>query len=114
MVLHACLTPEQWQENMEHMNDPNNNCVISNRNTSGDKWSFDMSCKTQRGMSMSGHFEALITDDEHAHGLAHMKADGVGPNGQTITSELTFDSHRLGADCGDVQPGSPKIIISSN
>jgi Protein of unknown function (DUF3617) len=112
-VMQSCLTPQEWQESMEHMNDPNRSCVISNRKISDGKWSFDMSCTTQRGMTMSGHFEALITDDEHAHGSAHMKADGVGPNGQTFTSEMTFDSHRLSADCGDIQPGSPKIISNS-
>jgi hypothetical protein len=113
-VTQGCLTPEEWQKEMEHMNDPKGNCEISNRTIDGGKWSFDVSCTSGRGMTMTGHFDFVVADDEHATGTAHMKSDTVGPNGQTITSDMTFASHRLGADCGDVKPGSAKVISSSN
>lgn len=110
MVLHSCLTADEWQKDMERMNDPGKSCKTSNRNNTGNVWSFDLACNGDSGMTMTGHFEFVVADDEHASGKAHMQGSNMGPSGQTITSDITFDSHRLGADCGDIKPGSPKII----
>jgi Protein of unknown function (DUF3617) len=111
MVSQGCLTPAEWQKSMEHMNQPSNaECQYANQQSSGGKYSFDISCKTQRGQTMKGHFEMLIDDTEHSHGSYHMTSDQPGQNGQPFTVDATIETHYLGTDCGDVQPGSGKVI----
>jgi len=61
-------------------------------------------------MVMNGHWEIHFVDDEHSHGSGHMASDSPGPNGQPFAMDMTIDSHFLGADCGDVKPGTPKVI----
>lgn len=109
-VTHGCLTPAEWQKDMERMNKPNNaDCDFSNQEASSSKYSFDISCKT-RGGTMNGHLEMLIDDSGHSHGSYHMSSDQTGPNGQTFSMDATIETHYLGADCGDVQPGSAQVI----
>jgi hypothetical protein len=111
VVTQSCLTPDQWQKDMERMNNPrDSDCTITNRQQDPKKLSFDISCKSQHGMTTSGHVEMNFVDDEHGHGMSHMKADNVGQNAQSITMDVTFETHRMGADCGDVQPGTPKVM----
>ncbi|MGC2547687.1 MAG: DUF3617 domain-containing protein [Silvibacterium sp.] len=110
-VSQGCLTPAEWQKDMEQMNQPNNaECEYSNRQAGSGKNSFDVSCKTQRGGTMKGHLEMLVVDDEHSHGSYQMASDQAGPNGQTFSMDATIDTHFVGADCGDIQPGAAKII----
>lgn len=110
-VSHGCLTPAEWQQGMEKMNQPGSaECEYSNQQAGSGKYSFDVSCKTQRGMTLKGHLEMLIVDDEHSHGSYHMTSDGPGPGGQPFSMDATIETHYLAADCGDVQPGAARII----
>lgn len=110
-VSRACLTPAQWQKDMEEMNKPrSSDCDMKKREVSPTKYSLDMSCKTEQGMTMTGHWEMNVVDSEHAHGSGHMASDQPGPNGQTFAANMTLDSKYLGADCGDVKPGSPQMV----
>lgn len=110
-VTHGCMTPDEWQKSIEQMNEPKNaDCTYANRQSGSGKYAFDLSCKSENGMTMNGHFEMLIDDTEHAHGSFQMKSDQAGPNGQAFSMHGTLKSKFLGADCGDVQPGTPKVI----
>jgi hypothetical protein len=111
IVSQGCLTPSEWQKEMEQMNKPNNSdCEFTNRQYGAGKYSFDVSCKTQRGATMAGHLEMLIDDREHSHGSYHMTSDQAGSNGQPFSMDATIETHFVSADCGDVQPGAAKII----
>jgi hypothetical protein len=110
VVSQSCLTPAQWQKDMEQMNDPRNkDCTIAKREIDTRKYSFDVTCRSEHSAT-SGHWDIQFVDDEHTHGSGHMKADMTGPNPQNITIDMMIDAHYAGAACGDVQPGSPKII----
>lgn len=110
-VTQSCLTPEQWKKSLDEMNKPQNtNCQVDKHEVSNTKFSFDLSCKTERGMTMTGHWEMDVVDDEHAHGSGEMSSDQPGPNGQSFSATTTVDSHYLGASCGDVKPGEPKVM----
>jgi Protein of unknown function (DUF3617) len=110
-VTQSCLTPEEWKKSLEGMNKPQNSeCSVDKRVLTDKKFSFDLSCKTERGMTMTGHWEMNVVDDEHARGSGHMAADQPGPNGQNFSATTTIDSHYLSASCGDVKPGEPKEV----
>lgn len=112
-VAQTCLTSEQWQKDFEQLHKPqNSDCTITKREADTHNFSFDISCKSQRGMEMNGHWEIHFVDEEHSHGSGHMTSDSPGPNGQPFAMDMTIDSHYLSADCGDVKPGTPKVITS--
>lgn len=110
-VSQGCLTPEEWQKSMQSMNQPpNSDCTITHREMQARKFAFDISCKSEHGGTMTGHWEMQATDEEHSHGSGHLTNDATGPNGQHFTMDMTIDSHYLSANCGDVKPGDAKII----
>jgi hypothetical protein len=109
-VTQSCMTKEEWAKSIEKMNNSNETkCTYTNRNFTSSKFSFDMSCASERGGVFTGHFEMLVDDDEHTHGSAHMKSEG-GPNGNPLTIDTTLSTRYLSADCGDVKPGEGKTI----
>jgi hypothetical protein len=110
-VAQTCLTPDQWQKDFEQMNKPqNSDCTIAKKEADTHDFSFDISCKSQRGMTMNGHWEIHFVDDAHSHGSGNMTSDSPGPNGQPFAMNMTIDAHFVSPDCGDVQPGTPKLI----
>ncbi|HEX5236034.1 MAG TPA: DUF3617 domain-containing protein [Silvibacterium sp.] len=107
----GCMTPDEWQKNIEQMNQPKDaDCTYANRQSGGSKYGFDISCKSENGMTMNGHFEMLVDDTTHAHGSFRMKSDQEGQSGQKFSMHGTLESKFLGSDCGDVKPGSSKTI----
>lgn len=111
VVTQSCLTRDQWQKEMENLNHPaNKDCVLTHRQVEPRKFSFDISCKSQQGATTTGHWEMQVIDDQHSHGSGHMKSDNAGQNGQNFAMDMTMDSHYLNSDCGEVQPGSAKVI----
>lgn len=111
MVSQGCLTPQEWQKDMEQMNAPaNKDCTITHRVTDAKSISIDISCKTDNGMTSSGHWEMHMIDKEHGHGSGSMKGDAAGPNGQSFAVTMTMDTRYVSADCGDVKPGASKVI----
>jgi Protein of unknown function (DUF3617) len=111
MVSQGCLTPDEWQKSIEAMNKPRqSDCSVTKHGDDVRSLSFDVSCKMRNGGSITGHWEMHVVDDEHGQGSGHMKGDQMGANGQSFSMDSTMDSHYLGADCGDVKPGEPKII----
>lgn len=111
VVTQGCLTPEEWRDQMEKMNQPaNSDCTVTHRQVEARKFAFDISCNSEHGMTVTGHWEIQATDEEHSHGSGHMTSDAAGPNGRSFAMDSTFDSHFLKSDCGDVKPGNAKII----
>jgi len=111
-VTQSCMTKEEWAKSIEKMNNSKETqCTYTNKSFTSSKFSFDMSCTSERGSVFTGHFEMLVDDPEHTHGSAHMKGEG-GPNGQPMTIDTTLSSHYVSGDCGDVKPGDAKIVKS--
>src|SRR5579883_1352195 len=110
IVTQSCMTKEEWAKSIENLNNNEAKCTYTNRTFTSSKFSFDMSCASERGGVFSGHFEMLVDNDEHTHGTAHMKSETSGPNGQAMTVDTNLSSRYLGADCGDVKPGEAKTI----
>ena len=110
-VTRSCLTPEQWRKSLEGVTKPpNSDCTVHKHEVNERQFSFDISCKTENGMSMTGHWEMHVVDEEHAQGAGQMKSDQPGPNGQNYTSTTKIDSHFVSASCGDVAPGHPQVV----
>jgi Protein of unknown function (DUF3617) len=107
-VTQGCLTPETWKSTFEKMNDPGADCKMSNLHQDSRSISFDEECTNERHSSKV-HFEGLFDDDEHGHGSAKAQITAQGLP-QSITMNMTFTSHYLGASCGDVKPGEGKVI----
>lgn len=85
-------------------------CTFSNRVQTADGASFDTSCTTAQGTA-NGHSTFHMADDEHVTGTTHMTLN-MAANGRTMQSTIdsTYTTKYLGADCGDVKPGSATIV----
>jgi hypothetical protein len=85
-------------------------CTFTNRVQTADGASFDTSCTTPQGTA-NGHSTFHMTDDEHVNGTTHMTLD-MTSNGRTMqaTIDSTYTTKYLGADCGDVKPGSAAVV----
>lgn len=109
-VYESCLTPTSWQKQLGLANPPHNqDCVTSNRKSSASETSFDITCKG-RTYTATGHWDVTFPDREHMHGVGKMSGGATAPGAQPISTNTTFDSHFVSASCGDVQPGSSKIL----
>ena len=110
-VTEACLTPDQWRKSLEGVsNPPNSDCTIKKHEVNERNFSYDISCKSENGPSVAGHWEMHVVNREHAHGAGKMTTGQAGPNGQIYTVTTTVDSHYVRASCGDVVPGHPKLV----
>jgi hypothetical protein len=107
-VSQSCLTPEKWKSDIQGFNaKQQHGCTMSNLQQSAQEISFDEVC-SQNGVNKS-HVDILIDSAEHAHGTVVMTM--TMPNlPQPMTINMSMISHYLGAECGDVKPGSGKII----
>ena len=111
LVTQGCLTPEEWQKQMADMNKPpDSDCKTTNRQVTPRSVSFDISCKSENGATTNGHWEMHVVDNEHGQGSAHMTSSTPGPHGQNLTMDMTFNSHYLSSNCGEVKPGDAKVI----
>ena len=113
VVSQSCLTPDEWRKSFADVNRHGTmECTTSNMVQDEHQLSFDESCTSPRGGTLEGHIKLTFDDSEHTRGEMHMK--GTVPTGasgaQPLTSDMTISSHFLSADCGDIKPGSPKIL----
>jgi hypothetical protein len=108
----SCMTPDTWKDALRNMNHrPNSpvDCTQSNVQQDGHHYVYDGTCTTQQGMSMTIHVDMQFDSDESMHGAT--SATMTGPNvppGMAMNS--TVKSKFLGSDCGDVKPGSGKMV----
>jgi len=107
----SCMTPETWKSDLQKLNDSQHksDCNVTNMHLDTHGMTFDETCTTPNGGNSTIHFEAQFDGNDHMHGTAKMQMSGKGmPQGMTMN--MTMTSHYVGADCGDVKPGSAKII----
>ncbi|HUY80980.1 MAG TPA: DUF3617 domain-containing protein [Acidobacteriaceae bacterium] len=110
-VTQSCLTPAQWRKSLEGVSKPpNSDCTVDKHEVNDRNFSFSLSCKTENGMTVTGHWEMRVVDKEHAHGSGDVKSIQPGAKGQNYTATTTIDSHYVSASCGDVKPGQPKVV----
>jgi hypothetical protein len=106
----SCLTPDQWKNDIQGFNArQQHGCTLSNVHQDAHEVSFDEVCQTGRGGNSTAHADILIQDQQNAHGTIVIKvADAELPAPMTIN--MTMASHYIASDCGDVKPGSAKMI----
>jgi hypothetical protein len=113
MMSQSCYTPEEWEKSMSGARrQRDEQCSQHNLEVNSSRMVFDESCTSSRGDTTTGHFEILFDDAEHAHGSGHFtttRAQG-SQAGHPINVDMNLKGHFLSADCGDVKPGSPKIL----
>ncbi|MBT9329735.1 DUF3617 domain-containing protein [Paracidobacterium acidisoli] len=113
MTAQSCYTPEEWQKSMaDARRHRDEQCTQNNLSFTSSKMVFDESCTTSRGDTTTGHFEMYFDDAEHAHGSGHFTTTGGQGSqaGHPLNIDMTVKGHFVSADCGEVKPGSPKII----
>jgi hypothetical protein len=108
----SCIAAQTTMDALlnQQQNRPGVKCTFTNRVQTADGASFDTSCTTQQGTA-TGHSTFHNTDDEHVTGTTHMTLD-MASNGRTMHSTIdsTYATKYLGADCGDVKPGSAAVV----
>jgi hypothetical protein len=84
-------------------------CKFTNQQVTASAVSFDMSCTTTQGTA-SGHAQFTMADSDHGTGTTHMTV-AMSANGRSMNATMDGTSiyTYLGADCGDVKPGSPVL-----
>jgi hypothetical protein len=78
-------------------------CTRSHESYTPGRMSFDLTCPNQHG---TGHVE-MHFDGDTARGTVHIEINAAG---HPVVSQTAITSRYLGASCGSVLPGSPKIL----
>ncbi len=108
----SCFAPGTSMDALlnQQQNRPGMKCTFTNRVQTADGASFDTSCTTAQGTA-NGHSTFHHVDDEHVTGTTHMTLN-MAANGRTMSSTIdsTSTMKYVGADCGDVKPGSAAVV----
>lgn len=111
-VMQSCLTAEKWQKTFSDMQQqrPNQQCTLSNQQTSSSGMSADISCKSaDSGATSTGHMEVTFVSQEKATGKAHIETT-MQQQPKPIEMNMTFESVFQGSDCKGISPDSPKVV----
>jgi hypothetical protein len=99
----TCATAESWSEafgaGRQHKD-----CKPVNEKRTATTYSFDMSCSSSKA---TGHVEMDFGDGTTGHGTIHLV---VNPGAKALTMDASWKSKYLGANCGSVAPGTPKVL----
>jgi Protein of unknown function (DUF3617) len=107
-VTQGCLTPENWKGEFEKIQRADQDCKVTNTQQDAHSLTVDETCSTAR-YSSTVHMEAHFENAEHMHGTGKATITGQGmPQGMTM--DFAIDSHFVSSACGDVKPGSAKIV----
>ena len=108
-VKRHCMQAESWKETMQQMQnqDQPGGCTTSNVQQDEHHMAFDQSCKAKDGFTTTAHVELQLDSKEAMHGSLSMKMIVPGM-AQAITSQSTFKSKFVNADCGNLKPGEQK------
>jgi hypothetical protein len=101
-VTRSCMTNDNWLTLMGPT--AKDACPKANEVWTKDSYSFDVACSGKPKMaSVAIHFDTPETEKG--------TIDFFGmPDGSPFTMHGSFSSHWVGAECGDVAPGSPVLI----
>ena len=110
-VMQSCLTAEKWQRMFSDMQQQRDQqCTMSNQQTSSSGMSADIACKSADGRNSStGHFEVIFVSQEKATGKAHVETT-MASQPKPIDMNITFESVFQGSDCKGISPDSPKVM----
>jgi Spy/CpxP family protein refolding chaperone len=109
MQMQSCLTPESWKQMFTRMQD-RENCKVTNLKQDAAGMSADMSCQSGGTGSAQGHLQMDFLTPEKMHGTMHIEVTS-SRQPKPIVMDITIDSLYQGADCKDVSPDTPKLIM---
>jgi hypothetical protein len=108
-ITQSCMTPESWKNDLLKMREQQNKCSMADLHLDAHGMSFAETCSDGNQYTTTVHFQATFDSDEQMHGTATAHTAGPAfPQGMSMNMQMT--SHYLGASCGEVKPGSAKII----
>jgi hypothetical protein len=93
-----CISPEMAARD-KPLVDPDGKCEPAKVSRSGNKSSFEFSCKSDRG-SMVGKGDSTVTGDSVSTRMDMTTSDATGKHTMQTESQMKY----LGADCGGVKP----------
>ena len=105
------MTPETWKNDLEkfHQSQHSTDCNVTNVHRIRMAFHSTRLALRRAAITQQCTFEAQFEGNDHMHGTAKMQMTGQAfPQGMTMN--MTMNSHYVGADCGDVKPGSAKVI----
>ncbi len=106
---HSCMTKEQfdkWNDSFAQDKDKDSQCSHTVVSQTAQERIVDLNCTSARAKT-TGRVEMSFDSDEKGHGTVHMvRTASDGPQaGKPVTIDVKFDTHFIGADCGDIKPG---------
>jgi len=99
----TCMTPQSYREQLVHLPQ---GCTLSNVQKTTTSMSGDVKCNLS-GASSSGHIDVQFPDPSTVHSTISVTTTAQG---RSIPIMITADSHFVGADCEDLEPGQSKVI----
>lgn len=102
MKARVCYTADTWAKHIA--SEQQKGCQRTNESWSPRGYSFDVSCPSMNG---TGHVQIDFLSAESVHAVTHIE---MSPSGHHAVSDITADSHFVGADCGSVSPDKPVIM----
>lgn len=100
----TCMTAQSYREQIAHLPQ---GCTLSNVVRTSTSMSGDVSCKLSNGASSSGHIDAHFPDPSTVHSTISVTTT---VQGRSMPITITTDSHFVGADCEDLEPGQSKVL----
>ena len=100
----TCMTAASYREQIAHLPQ---GCALSNVVRTSTSMSGDVKCNLSNGASSSGHIDAHFPDPSTVHSTISVTTT---VQGHSMPITITTDSHFVGADCEDLEPGQSKIV----
>lgn len=98
------------QQAQQKMQQDGGKCTMSNQTQTATTISFDISC-TMTQATATGHSTYTLVDGDHYTGTQHLTMQLSSARGSSnLVMDSTMSSHYVGADCGDVKPGSSVMV----
>src|SRR5215813_7994591 len=100
-----CMTPTSFADMLGSVN-KHPGCKIASQNMISKSLTVDMSCNRPR-IQMTSHGVLEVVDAEHVRSTTTIK---MTMNGKTSVTTGKASAQFKSYSCGDVKPGSPKIL----
>lgn len=109
IITQSCVTPETWTQSFRSSRQQAQECTTTNLHQSEHELSFDVAC-SQQNMTSNTHVQMSLDSESEMHGTVETQISGPNFPGMTMTSQV--HSKFLSTDCGDVQPGHPRMVTN--
>jgi hypothetical protein len=100
----TCVTSQGFREQLAHLPQ---GCTLSNVQKNSTSMSGDVKCSLSNGVTSSGHIDVQFPDSSTVHSTINVTTT---MQGRSMPITITTDSHFVGADCEDLEPGQSKMV----